>query len=76
MNYTDIKKYGKKFTVNGKPFIELFDSMANIMWTCGICSKANAKKNLVKDIYKGMYGSEMIMALENVKTLKTLEAID
>lgn len=28
------------------------------------------------DIYKGMYGSELLMALENVKMLKTLEAID
>lgn len=76
MNYADIKKYGKTITVDGKPFVKLFDSIANIMWTCEICSKAIAKKKLIKDIYKGMYGSEMIMALENVRTLKTLEAID
>ena len=76
MNYTDIKKYGKKITVNGKHFIELFDFIADGMWSCGLCSRANARKSVVSDIEKGIYGSEMFLAMENVRTLKTLETID
>lgn len=52
MNYADIKKYGKNITVNGKPFVKFFDCLANIMWTGGICSKANARKSLVSEIEK------------------------
>ena len=76
MNYADIKKYGKQVTVNGQPFIKSFDYIADGMWSCGLCSRVHARKNTVADIEKGLFGHEMFLALENVRTLKSLEAID
>lgn len=75
MNYADIKKYGKTLTVNGKSFVKVIDELANIMWSCGICLKANAKKNVIADIEKGMYSSEMYQAIKNIETIKALDVL-
>lgn len=75
MNYTDIKKYGKTLTVNGQSFVKVLDYLANNMWSCGLCLKANAKKNVIADIEKGIYGSEMYQAMKNIETIKALDVL-
>lgn len=75
MNYADIKKYGKTLTVNGQSFVKVFDSIANNMWSCGLCSKANAKKNVTAEIEKGIYGHEMYQAMKNIETMKAIDVL-
>jgi len=76
MNYADIKKYGKMLMVNGQSFIKAFDYIANSMWSCGLCSKANAKKNTATEIEKGLYGHEMYLAMKNIETLKAMDVLE
>lgn len=77
MNYTDIKKYGKTLTIDGQPFIKLFDCLVNNMWSCGLCSsRVTARKSAVAEIEKGIYGHEMYHAMKSIETLKAMDVLE
>lgn len=75
ITYSDIKKYGKEITVNGKTVVEAVNFLINGMVVCGICNINSARKSIIKDISNGLFGHELSIAFSHIETMKTLNIL-
>lgn len=75
ITYSDIKKYGKEITVNGKTVVETVEFLINNMTSCGLCNINSARKSVIKDISNGLFGHELSIAFRHIETMKTLNVL-
>lgn len=71
---TDIRKFGKEITVNGKTV----ETIVNQLIDCGVragFNKNSERKFLLKAISNGTYGSELFTAFKHIETMKTLNVL-
>jgi len=71
---TDIRKFGKDITVNGKTVETVIDQLID----CGVqagFNKNSQRKFLLKVIPNGTYGTELAMAFKHIETMKTLNVL-
>ena len=76
ITYSDIKKYGKDITVNGKNLLEVIDNMTNITHSIFTSRTiVNIHKSIIKDMYDGVYVGNYYSAFKHIETLKTLNVL-
>lgn len=72
---TDIRKFGKEITVNGKTVAETVEFLINNMVSCGLCNRNSARKSVIKDISNGLFGHQLSIAFNHIETTKTLNVL-
>lgn len=74
MNYSDIKRYGNTFTVNGRTFLEIFDDISNNAYGLPfVQTKDEARELTIKEILRGEHFHEAYIGLSIVDKMKTME---
>jgi hypothetical protein len=71
---TDIRKFGKDITINGKTVETVIDQLID----CGVqagFNKNSQRKFLLKVIPNGTYGSELAIAFKHIETMKSLNVL-
>ena len=71
---TDIRKFGKEITINGKTVETVIDQLINCAVSAGF-NKNSERKFLLKAITNGTYGSELAMAFKHIETMKNLNVL-
>ena len=76
ITYSDIKKYGKDITVNGKKLLEVIDALTNIQHSLFTSRTIiNIHKSIIKDMYNGVYAGNYYTAFKHIETMKTLNVL-
>lgn len=74
MNYSDIKKYGNTFTINGQTFLEIFDDISNNAYGLPfIQTKDEARELTIKEILRGEHFHEVYLGLSIIDKMKTID---
>lgn len=76
ITYSDIKKYGKDITVNGKNLLEVIDTLTNIKHSLFECRTiVSIHKSIIKDMYDGVLVGNYYTAFKHIETMKTLSVL-